>query len=105
MRIRVLVADDHTMVREGLRALLDADSDIEVVGEACNGVEAVDMAKKHKPDIAILDIAMPMLNGLLATQRIRSEVPDTKVLVLSMYGEEQRTELVSVKYLACSLQK
>lgn len=89
MAIRVLVADDHTMVREGLRALLDADSDIEVVCEACNGVEAVNGAKKFKPDIAILDIAMPMLNGLLATQRIRSEVPETKVLVLSMYGEEE----------------
>jgi DNA-binding NarL/FixJ family response regulator len=89
MAIRVLVADDHTMVREGLRALLDADKDIEVVYEACNGLEAVNGAKKFKPDVAILDIAMPMLNGLLATKRIRLEVPETKVLVLSMYGEEE----------------
>lgn len=89
MPIRVLVADDHTLVREGLRALLDADSEIEVVSEACNGVEALDMARKHKPDIAILDIAMPKLNGLLVTQRIRSELPETRVLVLSMYGEEE----------------
>lgn len=89
MPIRVLVADDHTMVREGLRALLDADRDIEVACEASNGVEALDMAKKHKPDIAIVDIAMPKLNGLLVSQRIRSEVPETKVLVLSMYSEEE----------------
>ena len=89
MAIRVLVADDHTLVRQGLRALLDADNEIEVVSEAQNGVEALDMAKKYKPNIAILDIAMPMLNGLLVTQRIRSELPETKVLVLSMYGEEE----------------
>ena len=61
MAIRVLVADDHTLVRQGLRALLDADNEIEVVSEAQNGVEALDMAKKYKPNIAILDIAMPML--------------------------------------------
>ena len=89
MPIKVLVADDHTLVREGLRALLDADKEIEVVCEACNGIEALEMVRKCKPDIAVLDIAMPKLNGLLVTERIRSEIPDTKVLVLSMYGEEE----------------
>jgi DNA-binding NarL/FixJ family response regulator len=89
MPIRVLVADDHTMVREGLRALLDGDTEIDVVSEVSDGLEALEMVRKHKPDIAILDIAMPKLNGLLATKRIRSEVPETKVLVLSMYGEEE----------------
>jgi len=89
MAIKVMVADDHTMVREGLRALLDADPEIEVVSEAKNGIEAFDMARKNKPDIAVLDIAMPKLNGLLVCKKIRQEIPETKVLVLSMYGEEE----------------
>ncbi len=89
MAIRVVVADDHTLVREGLRALLDADREIEVVGEACDGIEAIEKCREQKPDIAILDIAMPKLNGLLATGRILKELPEAKVLVLSMYGEEE----------------
>lgn len=89
MAIRVVVADDHTMVREGLRALLEADSEIEVVSEACNGVEALQMCKKCRPDIAVLDIAMPKLNGLLVTRRLRTEMPEVKVVVLSMYSDEE----------------
>jgi DNA-binding NarL/FixJ family response regulator len=87
--IRVLVADDHTLVREGLCALLAADDAIEVVAEAHDGVDALNKCRECKPDIAVLDIAMPKLNGLLATRRIRSDFPEIKVLVLSMYSEEE----------------
>lgn len=89
MPIRVLVADDHTLVREGLCALLAGDDGIEVVAEAQDGIEALDKCREYKPDIAVLDIAMPKLNGLLAARRIRSEYPEVKVLVLSMYSEEE----------------
>lgn len=89
MPIRVLVADDHTLVREGLCALLAADNTIEVVAEAQDGVDALNKCRECKPDIAVLDIAMPKLNGLLAAKRIRSEFPEVKVLVLSMYSEEE----------------
>jgi DNA-binding NarL/FixJ family response regulator len=89
MPIRVLVADDHTLVREGLCALLTADDTIEVVAEAQDGVDALDKCRECKPDIAVLDIAMPKLNGLLAARRIRSDFPEVKVLVLSMYSEEE----------------
>ena len=89
MPIRVLVADDHTLVREGLCALLAGDDAIEVIAEAQDGVEALEKCRECKPDIAVLDIAMPRLNGLLAARRIRSEYPEVKVLVLSMYSEEE----------------
>jgi DNA-binding NarL/FixJ family response regulator len=85
----VLVADDHTLVREGLCALLTADDGIEVVAEADDGVDALNKCRECKPDIAVLDIAMPKLNGLLAARRIRSDFPEVKVLVLSMYSEEE----------------
>jgi DNA-binding NarL/FixJ family response regulator len=87
--IRVLVADDHTLVREGLCALLAGDDGIEVVAEAQDGVEALNKCRECLPDIAVLDIAMPKLNGLLAARRIRSDYPEVKVLILSMYSEEE----------------
>lgn len=89
MPIRVLVADDHTLVREGLCALLAGDDSIKVVAEAQDGVDALNKCRDCKPDIAVLDIAMPKLNGLLAARRIRSDFPEVKVLVLSMYSEEE----------------
>ncbi len=89
MPIRVLVADDHTLVRQGLCALLAGDDSIEVVAEAQDGVDALNKCRDCKPDIAVLDIAMPKLNGLLAARRIRSDFPEVKVLVLSMYSEEE----------------
>lgn len=88
-RITVLLADDHTIVREGLRALLAMEEDIEVVGEAANGHQAVAFAHKLVPDVVVMDLAMPLLNGLDAIERIRECIPaSTKVLVLSSHSEE-----------------
>jgi DNA-binding NarL/FixJ family response regulator len=88
-RIRVLLAEDHTIVREGLRALLEAQSDIEVVGEAQTGRQAVQLAKRLCPDVVVMDIAMPRLNGLEATRRILKAVRATKVLILSGYSDDE----------------
>lgn len=86
--IKTLLADDHTIVREGLRALLAADSGIVVVGEAHNGREAVDMALAMSPDVVVMDIAMPLLNGLEATRQILAKKPGTKVLILSAHSDD-----------------
>jgi DNA-binding NarL/FixJ family response regulator len=86
--IKTMLADDHTIVREGLRALLSADSDIEVVGEAHNGREAVSMAEALRPDVVVMDIAMPLLNGLEATKQILAGNPDIKVLILSAHSDD-----------------
>lgn len=86
--IRTLLADDHTIVREGLRALLLADSGIEVVGEAVNGREAVELARALRPDVVVMDIAMPQLNGLEATSKIQAALPKTKVIILSAHSDE-----------------
>lgn len=87
--IRILLADDHDVVRRGLSALLANRADWQVVGEAQNGREAVSLALKLKPNVAVLDLSMPELNGLEATRQIRKEVPETEVLVFSMYESEQ----------------
>lgn len=87
--IRILLADDHDVVRRGLSALLANRPDWQVVGEAQNGREAVSLAVKLKPNVAVLDLSMPELNGLEATRQIRKEVPETEVLVFSMYESEQ----------------
>ena len=88
--ITVLLADDHTIVREGLRALLALEHDIQVVGEAVNGHQAVAFANKLAPDVVVMDLAMPLLNGLEAISRIRESTPaSTKILVLSSYQEEE----------------
>ena len=82
--ITVLLADDHTIVREGLRALLALETDMEVVGEAANGHQAVAFANKLAPDVVVMDLSMPLLNGLDAIARIRECTPaSTKILVLS----------------------
>ena len=102
-KIRVLLVDDHTVVRQGLRALLEAEPDITVVGEAETGRQAVQLAKKHLPEVVVMDIAMPMLNGLEATRQIIKEVPRAKVLMLSSYSDdeyvEQLTEAGAAGYL------
>jgi DNA-binding NarL/FixJ family response regulator len=87
--IRILLADDHEVVRRGLASLLAARADLEVCGEAQNGREAVALAAKLKPNLAILDLSMPELNGLEATRQIRRETPETEVLVFTMHESEQ----------------
>ena len=82
------MADDHTIVRQGLARLLEEQPDLKIVGEATNGRKAVDLAKELKPDIVIMDIAMPRMNGIEAAKRIRKHLPATKVLILSMYSHE-----------------
>jgi len=85
---RILLADDHEVVRAGLRALLEEQTGWEVVAEAADGRDAVDKASKLKPDAVVIDIAMPSLNGLEAVRQIMKAVPDTKVLVLTMYDSD-----------------
>lgn len=85
--IRVLLADDHTIVRQGLKLILGSYDDLEVVGEAANGNEAVELARKLHPDIVLMDVAMPDLNGIEATKRMVQADPRLKVLVLSMHKE------------------
>ncbi len=86
--IRVLIAEDHHLVRQGIRALLEKADDIEIVGEAKDGQEAVEMAERLTPDVIVMDLAMPRMNGNLATERIRSLRLQTQVVILSMYSDE-----------------
>ncbi len=88
-KIRVLLAEDHTIVRQGIAALLGTESDMEVVGEASNGLEAIELAKKLVPDLVLMDIGMRHLNGLEATREIKKLFPSMKVLVLTMYDNEE----------------
>jgi DNA-binding NarL/FixJ family response regulator len=92
--ITVLLADDHTVVRQGLRALLESEEDIRVIGEAATGREAVKLAKALEPAVIVMDIAMPVLNGLEATRQIRKAMPDAKVLILSAHGDDNYIEQV-----------
>jgi DNA-binding NarL/FixJ family response regulator len=85
--IRVLVADDHTLVRDGIRALLATAPDIELVGEAADGREAIEQARAVRPDVILLDIAMPGLGGLEAVPILRREVPEARLLILTQYEE------------------
>ena len=96
MSIRILLADDHTMMRQGLRHILESHADFEVVAEASSGIEAVQAANDHHPDVAIVDVAMKELNGIEATAQILKHSPHTAVLILSMYSDE-RYVLRSVK--------
>ena len=84
--IKVLLADDHAVVRDGLRVLLEAQSDISVVGDAANGREAIRLVSQRHPDVVVMDIAMPELNGIEATQQIHDASPSTQVLILSMHS-------------------
>src|ERR1041385_6170967 len=87
-KISVLLVDDHTVVRQGLKALLKPEEDIEVMGEAENGRIAVQLARKTPPDVVVMDVAMPLLNGLEATRQILKALPTTKVLALTSYSDD-----------------
>lgn len=88
-QIRVLLAEDHTIVRKGLLALLEKETRIEVVGEAENGFEALSLASKTRPDIIMMDISMPEMNGIEATHRIKHEQPEIKIIMLTMHDNEE----------------
>jgi len=86
--IRVLIADDQTVVREGLAAILSTDSEIEVVGQAGDGQEALEMAAQARPDVVLMDLKMPVLNGVQATRRLRQDDPGIRVLVLTTFAQD-----------------
>src|SRR6266853_2926041 len=94
MPVRILVADDHQVVRTGLRALLESKTGWQVCAEAANGREAVEKAGQLKPDVAVLDIGMPLLNGVEATRQIRKLSPQTEILILTMHDSEQLVQEV-----------
>ncbi len=89
MAIKVFLADDHLVVRDGLRALLEADKNINVIGDAANGLETVRMVQELCPDIVIMDISMPELNGIAATRQILENSPSTGILILSMHSSKE----------------
>jgi DNA-binding NarL/FixJ family response regulator len=93
-QLRILIADDHSVVRAGLRALLESRAGWEVCGEACDGRDAVEKATKLKPDVAVLDIGMPLLNGVEATRRIRTVSPNTEILILTMHESDDLVQQV-----------
>lgn len=86
--VRILLADDHTILRKGLRLLLEREPDFHVIAEAANGREAVERALQHTPEVVLMDIAMPLLNGIEATKRISVESPRTAVIILSVHSDE-----------------
>jgi two-component system, NarL family, response regulator LiaR len=88
--IRVLIADDHAVVRQGLRTFLDLQDDIEVVGEAADGEEAIAAARSASPDVVLLDLVMPVLDGIGALPRLREAAPAARVIVLTSFGEDER---------------
>src|SRR5258706_13007681 len=90
--INILLVDDHNIVRQGLKALLATESDINIVGEAQSGREAVQMALQLRPDVLVMDLAMPLLNGWEATRQILKAVPNLKVVVLSTYGDDEHIQ-------------
>jgi two-component system response regulator NreC len=88
-KIRVLLADDHTILRQGLKMLLNAQADMEVIGEASDGHQAIYEANRLQPDIVLMDITMPDMNGIAATRQVRRQRPDIRVLVLTMHENEE----------------
>lgn len=91
LKVRVLIADDHHIVRVGLRALLDVHPQLEVVGEACNGIETLTLAKQHQPDVLLIDMRMPELDGIEICRRLKAQPPSPAVLFLTSYADEPAT--------------
>jgi DNA-binding NarL/FixJ family response regulator len=91
-RIRILLADDHKILREGLAGLLDEQPDFEVVSEASDGQMALEMARQTRPDVIVMDVSMPRLNGVEATRKIMAEMPEAKVIGLSMHAQEDMAD-------------
>jgi DNA-binding NarL/FixJ family response regulator len=89
MTVRVVLAEDQALVRAGLLTILRSDSGIDVVGEATDGLEAIELVQAHRPDVALLDVRMPRCDGLQATRRITADVPSTTVLVLTTFGQDE----------------
>jgi DNA-binding NarL/FixJ family response regulator len=89
MTTKILIADDHGILRQGISSLIEKQADMQVVGEADNGLKAVEMTRQLHPDIVIMDVSMPVLNGIEATRQIKSELPDVKVLALSVHSEKE----------------
>jgi DNA-binding NarL/FixJ family response regulator len=89
MKVRILLADDHQIMREGLKALLGKHPSMEVIAEAQTGIEALELARKERPDVVVMDIAMPDINGIEATRQLKSELADIKIIALSMHSDRR----------------
>lgn len=87
--IKILLADDHTILREGLKSLLSTEPDIEIIGEVSNGYDAIAVAGRIKPDIVLMDIGMPVMNGIEATKKLKEQYPEIKVLILTQYDSQE----------------
>jgi len=106
MDTKVVLADDHAVLRDGLRMVLDAEQGISVVGEASDGREALDLVEELQPDVVVMDIAMPNLNGLEATRQIKRRFPRTQVVILTMHENQQYlTQIVKVGAIGCVLKR